>query len=201
MAMAFPHNIRCVFLDRDGVINRKAPEGEYTGHWSEFHLLPGVESAIAELNRSGRRILVVSNQRGIALGLYSRDDLDSLHKRLQQHLATHCAHIDGFYICPHDENQCDCRKPKTGLFLQAFRDFPDISVENSVLIGDSISDIEAARTLGMSCIFIEGDPQTRKDGAECAAGLADAVAPSLEAAVRNYLARPEDLDPCQGFQT
>lgn len=182
----FP-NVRCVFLDRDGVIGRKPPEGVYVGKWSDFHLLPGVEAAIAALNHSGRRVLLVSNQRGVALGLYTSADVEALHQRLQQHLALHNARIDGYYFCPHDEGQCECRKPKTGLFRQAFLDFPGVSAANSVLIGDSISDVEAARALGMKCIFIAGDPQTQKAGASKAAALADAAAGSLAEAVREYL--------------
>ena len=107
--------------------------------------------------------------------------------KLQEHLAEHDAHIDAFYYCPHDRNQCDCRKPKTGLFEQAFRDFPEASAQNSIVIGDSISDIQAARTLGLSAIFIPGDPKTQKPGAEKAAALADAVANSLIEAVEKYL--------------
>ena len=181
------HNVRFVFLDRDGVINRKAPEGQYIARWSELHILPGVEAAIAALNDSGRPILVVSNQRGIALGLCSHDEVNALHEQLQEHLARHGAHIDAFYYCPHDEGQCDCRKPATGLFRQAFQDFPGASARNSVMIGDAISDIAAARALNMPSIFIEGDPSTRKDGTEEAAELADAVVTSLAEAVKLIL--------------
>lgn len=186
--MTIPFNgIQYVFLDRDGVINRKAPEGVYVFHWRDFHLLPGVESAIASLNRSGRRVIVVTNQRGIALGLYSSADVEMLHRELQEHLATHGAHIDAFYYCPHDENQCDCRKPKTGLFEEAFRDFPEASSANSIVFGDSISDIKAAHRLGMPAVFIEGDAETRKPGSNEAAELANAVSPSLLGAVEKYL--------------
>jgi len=182
----FP-GIKYVFLDRDGVTNRKLPEGQFVRSWRDFEFLHGVESAIAALNRSGRHIIVISNQRGIALGLYTRADVETLHMKLQEHLAQHHAHIDAFYYCPHDRNQCDCRKPKTGLFEQVFRDFPEASVQNSIVIGDSISDIQAARTLGVLAIFIQGDPKTQKPGAEKAAGLADAVANSLIEAVEKYL--------------
>lgn len=178
-----------VFLDRDGVINRKPPEDHYIARWDDFHILPGVEAAIAGLNRSGRRVLVVSNQRGIALGKYTAADVDALHASLQQHLQHHGAHIDAFYFCPHDKNQCDCRKPRPGLFLQAFRDFPEASAANSLLIGDSLSDIEAARNLGMRTVFIVGDPSTRKRGGEKAAALADAAVESLTAAA-DLLASP-----------
>src|SRR5271156_262647 len=108
--------IEYVFLDRDGVINRKSAEGEYVGHWDRFHLLPGVEAAVAALNQSGRTVIVVSNQRGVALGYYSKADVDAIHEALQKQLAPHGAQIDAFYFCPHDKNECNCRKPQTGLF-------------------------------------------------------------------------------------
>lgn len=176
-----------VFLDRDGVINRKMAEGEYVSHWDRFHLLPGVEQAIAALNRSGRKVIVVTNQRGVALGYYSAADVEALHEQLQHHLAQHGARIDAFYYCPHDKNQCACRKPQTGLFEEAFRDFPQASATNSIVIGDSLSDIEAARNLGAPSIFIQGDPEFQKPGAEKAALAADAAADSLLEAVNRFL--------------
>jgi D-glycero-D-manno-heptose 1,7-bisphosphate phosphatase len=182
-----PVNAEYVFLDRDGVINRKPPEGRYVAAWSDFHFLPGAVSAIAALNRAGIRVIVVSNQRGIALGLYTHADVDALHQQLRQHLAAEGARIDAFYYCPHDKNECDCRKPKTGLFQQAFRDFPAASQANSVVIGDSISDIQAAVALGFPSIFIEGDPGTQKPGARQAAQLAGRVAHSLQEAVDTWL--------------
>ena len=179
--------IEFVFLDRDGVINRKPSEGEYVGRWGDFHPLPGAEQAIAALNRSGRTVIVITNQRGVALGLYTEDDVRSLHGELQRHLSGHSAHIDAFYHCPHNKGECDCRKPGTGLFQQAFRDFPAASPANSLVIGDSISDIEAARRLSMPSIFISGDPRYQKAGAEQAASLADATAESLTDAVARFL--------------
>jgi D-glycero-D-manno-heptose 1,7-bisphosphate phosphatase len=180
-------NVRYVFLDRDGVINRKPPEGEYIGHWKDVQLLPGVEAAIAALNGSGRHVLVVSNQRGIALGLYTSADVDALHAQLQEHLGARGAHIDAFYYCPHDKGQCDCRKPGIGMFLQAFADFPEASRANSLVIGDSLPDIEAARNLGVPSILIQGDPSTQKEGADRAAALADRVCASLLEAVKQLL--------------
>ena len=179
--------IEYVFLDRDGVINRKPPEGEYVAKWRDFHPLPGSEAAVAALNASGRIVIIVSNQRGVALGLYSENDVRALHRELQQHLAAHSARVDAFYFCPHDKNQCDCRKPCTGLFKQAFRDFPGASSTNSLMIGDSLSDIQAARNLSMPSIFVTGEPSRQKPGAEQASGLADCVARSLAEAVKLYL--------------
>lgn len=179
--------IKYVFLDRDGVINRKPPEGSYIKSWSEFHPLPRAEQAIAALNASGRTVIVVTNQRGVALGLYSEKDVTEIHRRLQDHLSGYSAHIDAFYYCPHDKNKCDCRKPATGLFERAFRDFPQASAANSILIGDSVSDVEAARRLSMPSIFIIGDPLYRKSGAEQAAALATVTEDSLAKAVERYL--------------
>jgi D-glycero-D-manno-heptose 1,7-bisphosphate phosphatase len=183
---SFP-GVQYVFLDRDGVINRKLAEGEYVGHWDQFEILPGVETAIAALNRSTRKVIVVTNQRGIALGHCTAADVDSLHRRLQKHLAEHGARVDAFYLCPHDKNECNCRKPKTGLFEDAFRDFPGASASKSIVIGDSLSDIEAARSIGAPSIFILGDPEFRKPGAEKASSLALAEAVSLREAVARFL--------------
>jgi D-glycero-D-manno-heptose 1,7-bisphosphate phosphatase len=180
-------DIEYVFLDRDGVINLKSPEGKYIGHWDHFHFLPGVEEAIAALNRSGRTVIVVTNQRGVALGYYTKADVDAIHEALQKHLAQHAARIDAFYFCPHDKNECNCRKPKTGLFEEAFQDFPGASATNSIVIGDSLSDIQAARNLGAPSIFIQGDPDTQKPGEEQARSLAGAVSASLVEAVKLLL--------------
>ena len=176
-----------VFLDRDGVINRKRPEGEYVERWEDFHLLPGVEAAIAALNAGGRKVIVVTNQRGIALGRYGHAEVQAIHDHLQSLLAAHGAHIDAFYYCPHNRNECDCRKPGPGLFLQAFRDFPAANPANSIMIGDSLSDIEAGHNLGMPSIFIEGPAEHQKAGAGKACDLADAVCSSLAEAVAKHL--------------
>jgi len=185
--------LRTVFLDRDGVLNRKLPEGRYVTSWSEFQPLPGVPQAIGRLNRAGVRVVVVSNQRGIALGLYTADDVRQIHSALQSWLQSHGAHIDAFYFCPHDAQQCNCRKPLPGLFDQARAEFPEIAAATSLMIGDSLSDIEFGRRLGMTTLFLEGDsgaPDERvcslgwgsahqKPGADSARQLADLRFPSL----------------------
>ena len=177
------HSLRTVFLDRDGVINRKMPEGQYVTNWNQFELLPGVPEAITRLNLAGLRVLVVTNQRGIALGLYTSTNVEMIHAALQQALSALGAHIDGFYFCPHDKRQCTCRKPGPGLFEQARTEFPDITPETSLIIGDSLSDIEFGTNLNLDTVFIEGDPQHRKPGAEKAAALARQTAGSLSEAV------------------
>lgn len=177
-----PH-LRTVFLDRDGVVNEKMPEGQYVTSREEFHLLPGVADAISRLNRAGIRVILVSNQRGIALGLYTAEDVDAIHVALQASLESLGGHLDGIYYCPHDKGECDCRKPLPGLFEQAAMNFPGLEAQSSIMIGDSLSDIEFGRRLGMSCVFIEGDPMRRKPGSEQARQTADLTCPSLAAAV------------------
>ena len=182
-------NISHVFLDRDGVLNRNPPNGQFVACWEEFELLPGVEDAVAELNRSGRKVIVVTNQRGIALGLYSRHDLDRMHDQLRQRLAAHGARLDAIYVCPHDDGQCNCRKPLTGLFEQAFQDFPAARPENSVMVGDSVRDIEAGSRVGMPTVLITGDDAGMSAEAQRAAALATLSVASLQDFVRR-LARP-----------
>ncbi|MFC5864587.1 HAD family hydrolase [Acidicapsa dinghuensis] len=188
----FRTTLRTVFLDRDGVINRKMPEGKYVTRWEEFALLPGVPEAMARLNHAGLRVLVLSNQRGVSLGLYTTADVDAIHTQLNRVLATYGAKIDGFYFCPHDKQSCDCRKPLPGLFEQAKAQFAEISVNTSVMIGDSASDIEFARNLSMPAIFLEGDAEAqahRKPGSEKGATLANLALATLPDAVDYLLAR------------
>ena len=179
--------IHTCFLDRDGVLNRKMPEGNYVTRWGEFEVLPGVVEAIRRLNEAGICVIVVSNQRGIAKGLYSVRDVEEIHARFQELLTQHGAHIDRFYFCPHDKVGCDCRKPRPGMFHQAQRDFANIDAATSAMIGDSLSDIQFARAIGMLSIFIHGDKEHQKAGAEQAASLADLQLSSLAEAVAALL--------------
>lgn len=179
--------IETVFLDRDGVINQKLPEGEYVSSWERFVLLPGVAEAIVALKQAGKRVIVVTNQRGVALGRYTAEDVDAIHARLQALLAERGAQVDAFYLCPHDKKQCQCRKPLPGMFEQARAQFPQIAAASSVMVGDSLSDIEFGQAVGMRTLFIEGDTEHRKPGWERGAELADAMAANLPDAVRQIL--------------
>jgi D-glycero-D-manno-heptose 1,7-bisphosphate phosphatase len=182
--------VRYVFLDRDGVLNRKLPEGAYVSDWAQFEWLPGAVEAIARMNRAGLTVIVVSNQRGIALGRVSVEQLELIHGQMRSHLARQGARLDAIYYCPHDQGECNCRKPDIGLFEQARKDFPEVNADNSAVIGDSLSDIQAGRKLGMRTIFIEGEPDRQKAGAQAAASLADEVATSLLQAVEKHLKLP-----------
>ena len=176
-----PRDLATVFLDRDGVLNQKMPEGRYVTSLAQFQILPGVAEAIARLNQAGLRVIVVTNQRGIALGLYTAADVEAIHSGLQRLLDAHGAHIDAFFICPHDHGQCNCRKPLPGLFEQAAAQFPAVSAAQSVMIGDSIVDIEFARRLGMTAILIDGNSERSKHA------MADLRFSSLPDAVNTLL--------------
>jgi D-glycero-D-manno-heptose 1,7-bisphosphate phosphatase len=176
---------RTVFLDRDGILNQKMPEGRYVTRWEEFRILPGAPEALRRLNQAGLRVIVVSNQRGIAKGLYTAEDVEAMHAKFQQLLRRHGARIDAFFICPHEQGQCNCRKPLPGLFDQAVAQFPQITPATSVMIGDSLSDIEFGRNLGMKTILIQS--QEKRHGAEQAARLADQRWASLAQAVDELL--------------
>lgn len=194
-----PDTLRTVFLDRDGVLNEKAPEGVYITCWDEFRVLPGVPEAIARLNRAGVRVVVVSNQRGVARGLYTVADVASIHARFQELLKAKGAHIDAFFICPHQEGQCNCRKPLTGMFEQAVAQFPEVSASTSVMIGDSGADMEFGRRLGMATIFVEGDPARHKPGTAAAGAAATLRAGSLLEAVDVLLASRRFPGPRAGL--
>jgi D-glycero-D-manno-heptose 1,7-bisphosphate phosphatase len=171
-------NLNCIFLDRDGVLNRKAPAGQYICRSEDLVVLPGVEEAIAALNASGRKVIVVTNQRGIALGLYTADDLSQIHDKLRAQLATQGGHLDAIYFCPHENGRCNCRKPLTGMFDQAYGDFPDVTPERSLMIGDTLRDIEAGIQAGMATVLISGEVTHSVDD-ERAKQLAHMVAGSL----------------------
>jgi len=180
-------SLQTVFLDRDGVLNKKMAEGCYVTRREDLHLLDGVPEAIARLNRAGVRVIVVSNQRGVARGLMTAADVELIHAALQERLKPHGAHVDRFYFCPHGKGECTCRKPLPGMFEQARVDFPEIEAAASVMIGDSLSDIEFGRRLGMKTVFIAGNPEQQKPGAASAGERADLRCDSLLEAVQGLL--------------
>jgi D-glycero-D-manno-heptose 1,7-bisphosphate phosphatase len=146
------------FLDRDGTINEKAPEGDYIKSPDELRILPGAAAAIRRLNEAGISVIVVSNQRGIALGRMTEADLRAVHDRVAHDLDSSAgARLDAFFHCPHDVGECNCRKPDIGMFHRARERFPWIDFSRSVMIGDSPSDVEAGRRMGMGTIQIGVD--------------------------------------------
>ena len=147
---------KAIFLDRDGTINK------YVGFLrdiNEFELIDGVSKAIKMINQSGYLAIVVTNQPVIARGEVSWEELHEIHKKMETLLGKDGAYIDGMYICPHHPDKgfegerpeykfdCDCRKPKPGLLLQAAKDF-NINLSQSYMIGDSERDVEAGKAAG-----------------------------------------------------
>ncbi|MCA9522881.1 MAG: HAD family hydrolase [Myxococcales bacterium] len=130
------------------MINRKAPEGEYICCWSDFEFLPGVFEAIARLNRAGYLVFVFTNQRGIALRRMTNEAVVEIHRRMRAALEKAGAPIEAVFICPHGiEDQCECRKPKPGMLLEA-RSRYGVDLTRSIVIGDRESDLEAGRAVG-----------------------------------------------------
>jgi D-glycero-D-manno-heptose 1,7-bisphosphate phosphatase len=148
-----PDEVTTVFLDRDGTINVKAPEGDYVKSWDQFEFLPGAADAVRALRDAGRRVVIVTNQRGIALGRMTEEDLADIHVRMLEVTGP----VDAIYHCPHDDGECDCRKPLPGMLERAAAELPGVDLSRSVMIGDSESDMQAGRAVGARCIRIGAD--------------------------------------------
>lgn len=142
-----------VFLDRDGVINRE--RGEHTWRMEDFEVLPGVPEAIAALQASGRAVVVITNQSGIGLGLYTAADVERLHARLAEVLAAAGTRVDDILYCPHHPTQgrCLCRKPGSLLIERALARH-HLDPARSVMIGDRERDVQAAETAGVRGILV-----------------------------------------------
>jgi histidinol-phosphate phosphatase family protein len=146
-----PVKRRCVFLDRDGVINVK-PVDEYLRRWDEFRFLPGIVDWIRLFKALGFLVVVITNQRGVARGLTDPRELSYIHSRMAEELAAQGAALDGILCCPHDEGTCNCRKPRPGMVHEAQRRW-NIDLRESLLIGDSPTDGQLAETCGMTFVL------------------------------------------------
>lgn len=150
---------RAVFLDRDGVITQDPPH--YAHKLSQFKLIPRSAEAIKLLNKKGFEVIVVSNQSGVARGYYQEKDIKIFNRAMEEELKNKCADIDAIYYCPHHPEaeieqyrvDCDCRKPKPGMLKQAEKDL-NLDLEESFMIGDKWSDIEAGRRAGCRSIMV-----------------------------------------------
>lgn len=147
---------KAVFLDRDGVINRE--RGEHTWELEEFEILPDVVPALKALHDAGWLSIVISNQSGIGLGMYTHADVKKLHGYLHQRLAADGAQLDAVYYCPHHPStgRCLCRKPAGLLFERAIARFR-IDAARSIMIGDKERDITAAASAGVGGILVEAN--------------------------------------------
>lgn len=145
---------RAIFLDRDGVINKKPPERDYIKHWGEFEFLPGAPEAIRALAEQGHEIIIITNQAGIGRGRMTAGAVEEIHQNMLKELEKKEARIKAVYVCPHTpEENCPCRKPKPGMLLQAAREH-HIDLSQSFFLGDDEKDILAGRAAGCKTIKI-----------------------------------------------
>jgi histidinol-phosphate phosphatase family protein len=172
-----------LLLDRDGVINE---ECEYLHNPKDLVLIAGAADAIAAINRGGFPVVVVTNQAGIGRGMYGADAYHGVNRAIDGLLALAGAHIDAWYFCPHlPDANCACRKPRPGMLLAAARDL-GFDLVKSVLVGDKVSDLEAARAVGARTVLVRTG-YGREVESELAAAkrlaLIDHVCDSLRAAL------------------
>lgn len=150
---------KAVFLDRDGVITEDPPH--YAHRLDQLHIIPGSEQAIQRLNAHNFRVIVISNQSGVARGYYQEEDVKIFNDGMELLLAKAGAHIDALYYCPHHPDaiierykiNCNCRKPKPGMILDAGRKY-SLDLGNSFVVGDKWSDIEAGRAAGCKTVLV-----------------------------------------------
>lgn len=179
---------RALFTDRDGTLN---PDLHYLKEAERLELFRGVRGAVAMAHRHGFVVICVTNQSGIERGLYTREDVERIHHRLNELLRPGGAEVDAFYYCPHaPERRCACRKPGTLLFEEARRDW-NIDFATSAFIGDRRLDVEAGHRLGLLTALVPDPNRAAQTAAEFAKGdlLPDLVAATFESAVARVLAR------------
>ncbi|CAN2040579.1 D-glycero-beta-D-manno-heptose-1,7-bisphosphate 7-phosphatase [Candidatus Magnetomoraceae bacterium gMMP-15] len=138
--------LKSIFIDRDGVINQDSPD--YIKNWSEFNFIPGSIEAIARLTQNGYICFIITNQSMINRGISTKEALKDMHQKMTDAIEANRGRIEAIFYCPHRPDEgCNCRKPKPGLIYQV-RQFYDIDLKNSCMVGDSVKDIEWARNAG-----------------------------------------------------
>lgn len=148
-----------LFLDRDGVINEEIRDG-YVLRPDMFQFSEGVLDAMPLLAKHFERILVVTNQRCIGRGLLTVAGLQEIHAHMLQQIEQQGGRIDNIYFCPDLDSSSPCRKPAIGMGLQAKQDFPAIDFTQAVMVGNTLSDMQFGKSLGMQTVFI---PSTRPE--------------------------------------
>ena len=151
-----------VILDRDGVINQDSDE--FVKSADEWLPIPGSINAVAALSGAGYTIAVATNQSGLARGLFDEDALDAMHDKLRELVATAGGRVDYIVVCPHGpDDNCDCRKPKPGMYLQIAEHF-GISLQGVPVIGDTLRDLEAATAAGAQAMLVRTGNGTTTEG-------------------------------------
>ncbi len=150
-----------LFLDRDGVINRRLP-GTYVKDISGFEILPGVLEAFRIFSKIFPYIIIVTNQQGIGKGLMTVEELNVIHQHLIEQVKIYGGRIDEIFFAPDlADAPGNMRKPGTGMALLALEKYPDIDLASSIMVGDSRSDMEFGRNAGMQTVYIQTDEQTQ----------------------------------------
>ncbi len=193
---------KACFLDRDGVV---IVDKDYLCDVNEVQLTENAAQAIKKLNDANYIVIIVSNQSGVARGYFSEASIDGVHNQICKLIATDSgAVIDKFYYCPHHKHgtiapfniDCDCRKPKLGMFEQSLNDF-DIDVANSVMVGDKVSDVLAGNNIGCKRSFLvktgHGIEELAKLNTSKNSKLKFTVAENLAEAVENILNLKNDI--------
>lgn len=145
--------VKLILFDRDGVLNREL--GGYVTDVPFFEVLPHVLPNLIKLKRAGFRFVIITNQSGIAKGIYTHEILDAIHHKLKAHVAEAGIAFDEIYYCPHhpDYSRCICRKPQSGMIEKALARF-GVKPEEAIMIGDTPRDIEAAEAAGVKTFKI-----------------------------------------------
>ena len=142
-----------LFLDRDGVLNDERL-GKYVLNWEEFRFSEGVLQAFRILGQKFGRIIIITNQRGVGKALMTEDHLRHIHQEMEQQVTAAGAHINKIYYCTSTNDTCFHRKPNPGMALQAFRDFPDIDPDKTIMVGNKPSDMQFGRAAGVHTVFV-----------------------------------------------
>lgn len=152
--------VKLVLLDRDGVVNVSPPKGDYIKSPDDLHLIAGVAEAIRELNKKNIKVAIVTNQQGVGKGIYSVAALGAIHEKLRAELKEEKAHIDAIFYCPHlSSDKCSCRKPCPGMLLDLMKKF-GAKPEETVMVGDYESDMQAGKAAGVRNIYIPSSTDT-----------------------------------------
>jgi histidinol-phosphate phosphatase family protein len=157
--LAAINNTWTLFLDRDGVINYEKHK-DYIHTWNEFRFYEGAKEALALFTKKFNRIIVITNQRGIGKGITRMEDVKLIHKNMSAEIVKAGGRIDAVYFCPDLDETSPDRKPNTGMGLKAVKDFPDIDLNKTIMVGNTISDMQFGRNLGIKTIFL---PTTRPE--------------------------------------
>lgn len=143
---------KAVFLDRDGIINK---EKNFITSWKEFEFVTGIFDNIKKLKKAGFLVIIVTNQSGVKRGLFTEEALKQIHANMKKILKKNGAEIDDIFYCPHyEDDNCNCRKPKPGMILEAAKKH-NIDLKRSWVIGDTSRDIEAGERVGCNTILVK----------------------------------------------